>query len=238
MPSVDNVELRTVIKFCHSLGYTQTKTFEEVKKSKQFNCSRSLVFKWHDRFRKGRESVEDDARSGRPALVKQTMTDKLRDLIKTNRRLTVPYIAEELGIGISMVYRILTEDFKMRKVRARWVPKLLSDEERVKRVKCSEEFLRRYRKEGERFLDHIVTLDETWLWHYDPETKAQSSVWKTAASPPPKKARVMKSGGKHIYIFFMDRRGMLLIHKVPDGQTINATYYQKVLRRDLMNALR
>ncbi|XP_052223523.1 histone-lysine N-methyltransferase SETMAR-like [Dreissena polymorpha] len=31
---------------------------------------------------------------------------------------------------------------------------------------------------------------------------------------------------------------MLLIHQVPDGQTINATYYQKVLRRDLMNALR
>ena len=50
----------------------------------------------------------------------------------------------------------------MRKVSGLWVPKLLSDEERVKHVKCSEEFLRRYHEEGERFLDHILTLDETW----------------------------------------------------------------------------
>ncbi|KAH3736189.1 hypothetical protein DPMN_042752 [Dreissena polymorpha] len=60
------------------------------------------------------------------------MRDKVRDLIKTDRRLTVRCIADELGIGTTTVDRILTEDFKMRKVSARWVPKLLSDEERVK----------------------------------------------------------------------------------------------------------
>ena len=97
-------------------------------------------------------------------------------------------------------------------------------------MSCSEEFLERYETEGEAFLDHIVTQDETWLWHYDPETKAQSSVWKTPNTPPPKKARVNKSGGKHMFVFFMDRRGMLLIHQVPEGKTINAAYYSKVTR--------
>ena len=55
------------------------------------------------------------------------------------------------------------------------------------------------------FLDRIITTDETWLWHFDPETKAQSSVWKTPGTPPPKKAGVNKSGGKHMFVFFMDR---------------------------------
>ena len=84
-------------------------------------------------------------------------------------------------------------------------------------------------------MDHILALDETWLWHYDPATKAQPLVWKTAASPPPKKARVMKSGEKHMLIF-MDRRGMMLIHQVPDGKTINATYYQMVMKISLFNS--
>ncbi|KAH3801745.1 hypothetical protein DPMN_155406 [Dreissena polymorpha] len=52
------------------------------------------------------------------------MTDTVRDLIKSDRRLTVRYIAEELSIGTTMVYRLLTKDFKMRKVRSRLVPNL------------------------------------------------------------------------------------------------------------------
>ncbi|MES9881797.1 MAG: hypothetical protein ABW185_13045 [Sedimenticola sp.] len=85
---------------------------------------------------------------------------------------------------------------------------------------------------------HIITTDETWLWHFDPERKAQSEVWKTPNSPPPKKARVSKSGGKHMFVFFMDRKGMILCHAVPEGQNVNAAYYSKVLRRDLVQAIR
>ena len=74
------------------------------------------------------------------------------------------------------------------------------------------------------FLDRIITKDETWLHHFDPETKAMSSVWKTPKTPPPKKARVQKSAGKHMFIFFMDQHGMILRHRVPEGQTVTAAY--------------
>ncbi len=62
--------------------------------------------------------------------------------------------------------------------------------------------------------------------------------WKTQASPPPKKARVCKSVGKQMYIFFMDRHGMILQHAVPLHTTVNTQYYSKVLHRDLVRALR
>ena len=83
----------------------------------------------------------------------------------------------------------------MRKVSARWVPRLLTDEQKARRVECSMEFVNRYEKEGDQFLNNIITMDETWIWEYDPETKAESSVWKTPRSPPPKEAIVSRSGG-------------------------------------------
>jgi hypothetical protein len=37
------------------------------------------------------------------------------------------------------------------------------------------------------FLSQLVTVDETWLYHYDPETKQQSMEWQHSSSPRPKK---------------------------------------------------
>jgi hypothetical protein len=48
-------------------------------------------------------------------------------------------------------------------------------------------------------------------------------------SPPPKKAKITKSLGKNMFILFMNRKGMLLTHAVPRGQTVNSEYYSKVI---------
>lgn len=37
------------------------------------------------------------------------------------------------------------------------------------RIECTTTFLRRYDTEGDDFLDRIITIDETWLHHFDPE---------------------------------------------------------------------
>jgi hypothetical protein len=113
-------------------------------------------------------------------------------------------------------------------VHARWVPRLLKQEEKERRVRDSRAFIRRAEREGDLFLERIITTDETWLWLHDPETKAQSAVWKRSGSPPPKKARVSKSGGKTMFIMFADIRGMILMHAVPKGATVNAEYFSKV----------
>jgi len=79
------------------------------------------------------------------------------------------------------------------------------------------------------FLSRLVTIDETWLYHYDPETKQQSSEWQHSGSPSPKKFRVQKSAGKVLTSIFCDQDGILLIDYRPKGQTINAEYYSSVL---------
>ena len=56
--------------------------------------------------------------------------------------------------------------------------RLLSEQEKSVRVQTSKRFLERYAREGERFLQSIITSDESWLPFYNLETKAKSIVWK------------------------------------------------------------
>jgi len=75
----------------------------------------------------------------------------------------------------------------------------------------------------------LVTMDETWLCHYDPDTKQQSLEWRHSGPPRPKKFRVQKSAGKVLASIFWDQDGILLIDYLPTGQTINAEYYSSLL---------
>jgi len=43
-----------------------------------------------------------------------------------------------------------------------------------------------FRRDPNYFLSRSVTMDETWLYHYDPETKQQSLEWRHSGSPRPK----------------------------------------------------
>ena len=75
----------------------------------------------------------------------------------------------------------------------------------------------------------LVTMDETWLYHYDPDTKQQSMEWRHSSSPRPKKFREQKSAGKVLASMFWDQDGTFLIDYLPKGQTINVEYYSSLL---------
>ena len=60
--------------------------------------------------------------------------EKVLALIRQNRRLTVCEVAEEVGICKSLCHQILTDKLKMRRVAAKFVPRLLTDAQ--KREPC------------------------------------------------------------------------------------------------------
>jgi len=75
----------------------------------------------------------------------------------------------------------------------------------------------------------MVTMDETWLYHYDPETKQQSVERQQRGSTHPKKFRTQKSAGKVLASISWDQDDILLIDYLPKGETINAEYYPSLL---------
>jgi hypothetical protein len=70
------------------------------------------------------------------------------------------------------------------------------------------------------FLERIVTADETWLHHYEPESETQSLAWKRPTSPVAKKFKNQPSTGKimlTLFFFFA-----VLVHFTPKGETVSS----------------
>jgi hypothetical protein len=92
------IEQRYSIKFCVKLGKSATETNDMIKLAyKDEAMSRTRVFEWYSQFKNGREEVEDEQRAGRPSTSKtEDNVTKIRDLLNTDRRLSVRLIAQEL----------------------------------------------------------------------------------------------------------------------------------------------
>ena len=121
-----------------------------------------------------------------------------------DRRISAKSIAEQLGISRERVGSNIHEDLDMRKLSAKWVPKCLNEDQKRQRCKSSEQLLEIFRRDPNDFLSRLqlVTLDETWLYHYDPETEQQSMEWRHSGSPAPKNSECKNPLGKFSPRFF------------------------------------
>ena len=83
-------------------------------------------------FKRGRTSCQDEHRSGRPnEVTTPEMVKKIHIMILDVRRIKVRELAGIVGISKSALHRILTESLSMRKLCARWVPRLLTLEQKT-----------------------------------------------------------------------------------------------------------
>jgi len=73
----------------------------------------------------------------------------------------------------------------MRKLSAKWVLKRLNADQKRQRCQSSEQRVECFRCDPNDFVSWLLTMDETWLYHYDPETKQQSMEWRHSGSPRP-----------------------------------------------------
>ena len=105
---------------------------------------------------------------------------KIHDLVLADRRLKVREIAETVGISKDRVGHILHEILGMRKLSARWVPRLLTPDNKRNRETTSQQCLTLFKRNPKEFLRRYVTVDETWIHWYTPETKEQSKQWTEA----------------------------------------------------------
>ena len=101
-----NLEQRCAIKFCVKLNENATETYEKLRRAYgEHALSRTHVFSWHKAFLDGRESVEDEPRCGRPCTSKtEENVTKVRDLVRSDRRLTVRMISSVLNLNRQTVH--------------------------------------------------------------------------------------------------------------------------------------
>ena len=84
--------------------------------------------------------------------------------IERNRWKTVHKVAVSAGCSQSTAQCVLTADLGLSHISARWVARLLTEEEKSARVGASRRFLDTGRSDPT-LLHRINTTDETWV-HY------------------------------------------------------------------------
>ena len=91
---------------------------------------RAHAFWWREIFSKGRTLVEDEQCSRRPsAKFTGDNTAWVRELVRSNRRLTVKMIAYEVNMNRKTVRLILTEDLGRRNICTKMAPRNLTEQQ-------------------------------------------------------------------------------------------------------------
>ncbi|KAK5645801.1 hypothetical protein RI129_004265 [Pyrocoelia pectoralis] len=185
---MDKIGIRGVIQFFFLEGKTAKEIHDRILPTLGDSCSSyETVRFWVNEFKRGSTSIQDAPRPGAPkSAVTPESIDKVHDLVLTDRRLKVCKLAEAIRIATERVHFILHNELHMKKLCARWVPRLLNPEQMRIRMRTSAGNLRVFAKNPVEFFRRFVTMDETWVHHHIPETKHQSRQWIAHGEPTPK----------------------------------------------------
>ncbi|XP_018350174.1 PREDICTED: putative uncharacterized protein FLJ37770 [Trachymyrmex septentrionalis] len=125
---MEKKEFRVLIKHCFLMG----KNTVEAKQwlDKHYGTSapgKSTIIDWYADFKRGRTDTDDAHRSGRPneAVVPEKIK-QVHKLVLSDRKLKLDDIADIVKISKGSVFTILHDHLSMRKLCSKWVPRLLT----------------------------------------------------------------------------------------------------------------
>ena len=126
-------------------------------------------------------STKDEACPGRPVeAIAPEMIEKIHRIVMEDRRIKVREIAEIVGISVRVVHNILHEKLKMKKMCARWVPRLLTINQKRTRKDISEQCLTMLKRNVQDFWRRFVTgrdLDPTFHTRDETTVEVEGSAW-------------------------------------------------------------
>ena len=170
---------------------------------------------------------------GQKSASRKEIASKIKEIIEGDARFTVRDIARKIGISLSTVHLILKMHLKVRKISARWVPHLLTDEQKRQRVKVAiKKLLRMFPKYDKKQFPNIVTGDKTWVHYFEPVRMVSNKIWATKHSKRPIIAKRSLSTKKVLYAIFFSDEGVAIKVPVKKGKSITGKYYKDVVLRN------
>src|SRR5713101_6163660 len=153
--------------------------------------------------------MRNDQERQQESLLRKTL-GKIKEMIPEGSSIPIRTVADRIDLSYTSARKIIRRDLRMKKKVAKWIPHVLTNEQKHCRLELSSIHRQRFSTQ-EFLLDRIVTGDESWCYHYDPEIKNQSKRWCKHGEPAPKMPRRSLSAGKILLSFFFDSKGPLLI---------------------------
>ena len=130
----------------------------------------------------------------------QKIVEKVTNLVATYARFTTRHIAKCVGISVGAAHTILRHDLKMRRISARWIPHLITKEQKLARIRIAKQLLKQFPKYNHRSFANIITGDETCVHFYEPKRKIQNKIWATKGGKRPCIEKCTMSIKKVMYV--------------------------------------
>ena len=139
----DTLEEQYAKKFSFKLGKNATETYGMLHTAFLPSCmNRALVFEWHKRFKEGRESVRDDERCGRSKEVNTPeLIGQIKNFMNKDHHVSIETISSQFDVSVGTVHTITHEELKMQKICAKFVPRMLREDQKERRCHDSREIV-------------------------------------------------------------------------------------------------
>ena len=93
---------------------------------------------WVADFKRGKESTDDDTRTGRQkSATMDAQVEGICRMVMNDRRVTVKHMAETLNVSAGSFHTALTQILRMSKLSARWVPRMPTPDQKLNRLEIS-----------------------------------------------------------------------------------------------------
>ena len=125
------------------------------------------------------ESVRDDERCGRS---KEVNTPELIGQMDKDRRVSIETISAQCDVSVGTVHTIICEELKMWKICAKYVTRVLREDEKERRCHGSRKIVELINTDPT-VLDTLVTCNESWIYFYDQRDRVPSVNMLTLSDP-------------------------------------------------------
>ena len=233
-------EIRAYIQARLKLGCSLKQLMTEISTADGPSCaSYDTVRRWKRKFESGVESIKNATKSGRPKSASRIeIVFNIKEIIEGDDRFTVRDVARKVGISLSTVHLILKKHLKVRKISARWVPYLLTDEEKRQRLKWPKSCFKCFQNMTKKQFANVITDNETWVHYFEPVRKGSNKIWATKHSKRSIIAKHSLSAKTVLYAIFFSGEGVAIKVPVKKGKSITGEYYKDIVLKKLKSIIR
>jgi histone-lysine N-methyltransferase SETMAR len=125
--------------------------------------SQSKTLLWYKCFKDRQTSVDNDECSGWPSTSTPENIAKVHEAILADCRQIIHDVCEIVQLSYGTVHSILADNLNMRRISARFVPRLLSDDQKALRISGCRK-LKQQARDNPNFISNITTSDQTWVY--------------------------------------------------------------------------
>ncbi|QQP37168.1 Mariner Mos1 transposase, partial [Caligus rogercresseyi] len=219
-------EMLRIHKFVEDLANAR-KTPKEIKTMVDTafevnSISQSQIYRISALVKAGKDSSDKRSTNGRRKVRTDDFIEAVRVYVEADRRVTMEELAIKFETSINTIFHVLHDDLGLSIKSARWIPKMLTEDHKMKRVRCAQAFLKLNFELGLEFLDKIVTMDEISVSFFTPESKRGSSQWLPKGSNPPLKK-------KQMVLSSFDNCGVIFQHYLPVRTSVTVAVFKDVM---------